>query len=180
MSGRSQHWTNQSVVKQDRMVFGSSLSQRSGSNRRGADGVRVEKFPRIHNIADPRRDSRDDWIKVWTWALPRKDHLHVKVQWQWLEQNEETKKMYCECSQSYLVWSKIHAKTLVISRTWIGQEVVRIPCQQTWWRTGQKLPRTWCSTLLKADILYSVPPVPSKEENWKAKEKERQIHSLQR
>ena len=65
--------------------FGNSLSQRLGSDRRGADGVRVEKFPRIHYIWNSRRDSKDDdWIKVWTRATQREDHLHVNVQWHWL------------------------------------------------------------------------------------------------
>ena len=31
-------------------------------------------------------------------------------------ENEEKRKLYCECSQSHRVWSKIHARTLVISR----------------------------------------------------------------
>ena len=36
-----------------------------GSNRRGADGIRVEKFHRIHYIKNSRRDSQDDdGIKV--------------------------------------------------------------------------------------------------------------------
>ena len=32
--------------------FRDTLSQRIGSNRRGADGVRVENFPRIHDIGN--------------------------------------------------------------------------------------------------------------------------------
>ena len=36
------------------------LMSRIGSNRRGADGVRAEKFPRIHCFADCRRDSKHD------------------------------------------------------------------------------------------------------------------------
>ena len=35
-----------------------------------------------------------------------------------------------------------------------------------------KLLRAWGSTSTRADILHFVPPVPWKEENWKAKEKE--------
>ena len=38
----------------------SRFFQRIGSNRRGTDGIRVEKFPRIHYIRNSRRDSKDD------------------------------------------------------------------------------------------------------------------------
>ena len=40
---------------------------------------------------------------------------------------------------------------------------------------GMKLLKAWCSTWLKADILYFVPSVLWKEENWEAKEKERHL-----
>ena len=40
---------------------------RIGSNRRRANGNRVEKFPRMHNITDSRWDSEsDDWNAMWT------------------------------------------------------------------------------------------------------------------
>ena len=45
VSGRYQWWTSQSMEKQDQLVLGNTLSQRFGSDRRKADGVRVEKFP---------------------------------------------------------------------------------------------------------------------------------------
>ena len=42
-----------------------TLSQRFGSNRRGTDGIRAEKFPRIHYVGNSRRNSTDDGgIKV--------------------------------------------------------------------------------------------------------------------
>ena len=34
-------------------------------------------------------------------------------------------KMYCECSRSYWVYSKIHGRTLVVSGAWVGEEMVR-------------------------------------------------------
>ena len=53
--------------RENGLVFEFMSMQRFGSNRRGADGVRVEKFPGIHCIADPCWDSEyDDWNKVWT------------------------------------------------------------------------------------------------------------------
>ena len=53
---------------------------------------RVHEFPRIHRIADSRRDpEHDDWNTMWIWSIPRKDHLHVNVQRHCLERkrNEE-------------------------------------------------------------------------------------------
>ena len=43
-----------SLERQDQMVLGITLSQRFGSNRRGADGVRVAKFPGIPYIVNSR------------------------------------------------------------------------------------------------------------------------------
>ena len=52
-------------------------------------GVRVETFPRNHNIGHPREDSKsNERPTVWTWALQRQDHLHVNVQWHCMERKE--------------------------------------------------------------------------------------------
>ena len=42
------------------MVFGKQSLQRSESNRRQADGVRVENITRNHNVGPPRADSKSD------------------------------------------------------------------------------------------------------------------------
>ena len=56
-----QAWTD----KIKSYLFGNTLSQRIGSNRRRTDGIRVENFPRIHYVGRSRRDSKDDGrIKV--------------------------------------------------------------------------------------------------------------------
>ena len=58
---------SRSLGKQDQLVLGNTLSLSFGSDRRGADGVRVDKFPRIHFVGNSRRDSKDDdWHSVWT------------------------------------------------------------------------------------------------------------------
>ena len=63
------------------MVFGKSQPQRCGSNRPGADGVRVDDLSRIRYIVNSQWDSEyDGRIAMWTWAISRKDHLHVHVQ----------------------------------------------------------------------------------------------------
>ena len=60
--------------KDKKKVFGDTLPQRIGSNWWRADGIRVEKFPRIHYIGISSWDSKHD-------GDIRKDHLHVHVQW---------------------------------------------------------------------------------------------------
>ena len=42
------------------MVFGKQSLQGYESNRRHADGVRVESIPRNHNVGPPQEDSRSD------------------------------------------------------------------------------------------------------------------------
>ena len=61
-----------------------------------------------------------------------------------------------------------------VGRLW-GLEARRNGVEPTltnWMENGIKLLKAWCSTSLKADILCFVPPVPLKEESWKAKKKE--------
>ena len=58
--GKDQWKSRQSLEGEDRLVSEYTSTKRIGSNRWGADGVRVEKFPRIHQIANPRRDSKHD------------------------------------------------------------------------------------------------------------------------
>ena len=42
------------------MVFGKQSLQGYESNRRNADGVRVENIPRNHNVGPPREDSKSN------------------------------------------------------------------------------------------------------------------------
>ena len=120
------------------MVFGNTLSQRCGSDRREHIESEWKEFPRIHYIGNSRRDSKDDnWIKVWSWSIQKKDHFQVDVQWHWLGKTRKQRRWYCECSQSHRVCSKIHARTMVVSRAWVGEEMVRNSCQQAWWRVGE-------------------------------------------
>ena len=99
-------------------------------------------FPRIHYIGNSRRDSKDDG-----W---------IKV---W------TKAILL----STLEDSREHfGQFLVLDRRWYGTDLMSTNLMEN----DIKLLRTGCSTLPKANILYSVPPAHSKEENWKAKEME--------
>ena len=60
VSGQDGSKSHKRMEGESRMVYDFSPMSRIGSNRRGADGVRVEKFPRIHYIANPRRDPEKD------------------------------------------------------------------------------------------------------------------------
>ena len=63
------------------MVVGKQSLQGYESNRRNADGVRVENIPRNQNVGPPREDSKsNEGPTVCTGALQREDHLHVNVQ----------------------------------------------------------------------------------------------------
>ena len=42
------------------MFFCNTIAQRLGSDRRRADGVRVEKLPKIRYIGNSRRDPEDN------------------------------------------------------------------------------------------------------------------------
>ena len=99
---------------------------RIGSNRRGADGVRVDKFTRIYCIADCRRDpEHDDWKEMWTWAISRKNHLHVNVQRHCMGRKRKQRNVCCELYKCGRTYKKICARTLVISWAWIREEMVR-------------------------------------------------------
>ena len=78
--GQNQCKSRKRMDGENQFVYEFIPVSRIGSNRRGADGVRVDKFTRIYCIADCRRDpEHDDWKEMWTWAISRKNHLHVNV-----------------------------------------------------------------------------------------------------
>ena len=84
--GRHQSRTSSRLERQKSMVFGNTLSQRIETIRWRTDGIRVEKFPRSLYIGNSQWCPKDDGrIKVWTWAISRKDHRHVHVQWHCME-----------------------------------------------------------------------------------------------
>ena len=75
--GRHQCRTISRLERQNWIVFGNTLYQRIESTWWWTDGIRVERFPRIHYMVNSQWDSKhDDRIKVWTWAVSRKDHWH--------------------------------------------------------------------------------------------------------
>ena len=135
------------------------------------DGEQMEfewKIPRVYYIGNSRRGSKyDDWIKVWTWTIQRKDHLHVNEKWHWLGKTMKHRRLYFERSQCYWVCSKIHARTLVVSGAWIGEEMARNACLQTWWRMGENCWRHDAQLCRKRTSHFPVLPAHEKEKTWK-------------
>ena len=126
--GKNQWKSRKDMEGENWVVYEFIPMSRIGSNQGGADGVRVEDFPRIHYIADSRRDpDHDDWNTMWTWALPRTDHLHVNVQ----------RHLYgLRFQNRSRIGKKIRARTLVVSWAWIRKEMVRNSRVQTEWKMG--------------------------------------------
>ena len=87
---------------------------------------RVEKIHRIHYIADSRRDPQnDDWNTVWTWAVYRKNYLHINVQRHSMVGRRKGRNVYCEFQNCGRSCEKIRGRSLVVSWAWIRKEVVR-------------------------------------------------------
>ena len=88
--------------EKDRMVYGFIPMSRIGSNRRGADGARVESFPGFTTsqiLAEIQKN--DDWNTVRTWAIYRTNHLHVNVQWHCMERKKETQNCVLQVSKTW-------------------------------------------------------------------------------
>ena len=99
---------------------------RVGSNRRRPDEVQVGILPRIHNIADSRRDPKhDDWNEVWNRALPMTNHLHVNVQRHCMERRRKHWIVYWEFPKRSRICKTTRARTLVVSWAWIRKEMLR-------------------------------------------------------
>ena len=108
------------------MVFGKQWLQGYESNRRHADGVRVENIPRNHNVGPPREDSKsNERITVWTWALQWRSHLHVNVQWHCMARERKQSKMWIQVTDSCELRSQIPSRSLVFLAAWIRRKMVR-------------------------------------------------------
>ena len=152
------------------------------SNRIDGDQIEFEweNFLRIHYIGNSRRDSKyDDWIKVWKWAIQRKDHLHFNVQWHCLGKTRERRKLYCECSRSCWVWSKIHARTLVIpglgsEKKWYGSHVNKLDGE--WHKTAEDMKLNFAESWTSYIPCYQ----RIRKRRIEKQRKRSEIHSLQR
>ena len=132
------------------------------------------KNPRIHYLGNSHWDSEDDGrIKVWTWAISRKDHLNVHVTMILCGELQEMKKFVQRILSTLRHTPKGSIRMMVISGTWLWEKVVWNSRQQAKWWMEQSCWDSWWSISLKAGILFFKPPVFWKEENWKVNVVER-------
>ena len=106
---------------------------RVGSNRRGADGARVENLPGFTDLqilAEIQKMMTEN--TMWTWAIPRTDHIHVNVQRHCMLRKRKRRLVHCECRRC----KNIRARTLVFSWAWIRNEMVRNSHVQAEWKMG--------------------------------------------
>ena len=138
------------------------------SNRRGADGVRVEKFPRIHSQWKILAEIQNmmNWTTLWTWAIPRTNYLHVNKQRQCMKRKRKRRILYCELKIA-ADYAKNRARTLVVSWAWIRERngYGTRTCTNRM-ENGIESLRTWCSASVKADTPCYVDPVLWNEEIW--------------
>ena len=142
-------WSYCDLEEENSIVFGKQSLQRYESNRRHADGVRVDNIPRNHDVGPPREDSMsNERLTVWTWALHIQDHLHVNVQRHWIGSKKETKKDVNTIQRQLGVM--LADSLAVIGLSWVldqkrsGTELPLtdltdhgINQQRTWWQTHQ-------------------------------------------
>ena len=93
--------------------------QRSIWNWWRTDWVRVECFPRTYVIGNlPKNPERLARTIHWTWKFWRLNHLHVDVQWHWLDENGKFRTMFFKFWTRQELREEIHAGAL----DWPGSE----------------------------------------------------------
>ena len=128
MSGWYQWQTSGSLGKQDPMVFGNVLSQRSESNRRRANGVRVGQFSQnsLHWVFSTRfkRWWRNQSVNQ---SNSKEGSSSCQCTMTLYGRTRKQRQLYFEFCQKYRVCSKIPWRTLVVSGTRIREEMVWNP-----------------------------------------------------
>ena len=155
-------WSYCDLEEQNWMVFGKQSLQRYESNRRHADGVRVENIHKNHNVGPPREDSKsNERPTVWTWVLQWQDHLHVNVQWHCMARKRKQRKMWIQFTDSCGICSQIPSWSLIFRVAWIRREMVRHLYSQTRRIMGSnstendsKFLRIWSSTTSGLQCLW--------------------------
>ena len=135
--GQNQWKSRKGMEGENRLVYEFIPISRIGTNRRGADGVRVDNFPRIQYVAaqwrsqqftvEIRRDTRE---------FHRTDHLHVNVQRHCMGRERKRRIVYCEFQNRSRLCKKIRGRTLVVSCARIREEMVRNSHEQAEWKMG--------------------------------------------
>ena len=129
----------------------------------------MDKFPRIHCKGNSRIQ------KMMTELHCEPEQFKGRIIFTLYEKNEE--------KQKHVLRILLQLRIMLADSCWDvghfwdldqrinGTELVLINQMEI----GTKLLKAWCSTLPKAVTQYFVPPAPWKEENKKAKERERSL-----
>ena len=103
-----------------------------------ANGIRVDKFPRIHHIA-VRQQSPRVTVKIErnTRKIHWTNYLHVDVQRHLMGIKRQVTRMRINRPTRSDLCEKIFTRKIVVPRTWIRKEVVFYSWKQTTRRMGQ-------------------------------------------
>ena len=100
-----------------------SKLQKLWQNRRWADGIRVEYFPRIQYVAAQWRSQKFTvQIRRNTRKFHRKNFVHVDVQRHFLWNKRQWRRMSGKCSTRIYVSKKIWKRTMVIHWSWFWEK----------------------------------------------------------
>ena len=106
--------------------------QKLWQNRRRANGIRVEYFPRIQYVAAQSRSQTFAVEIRWdTREFYRKDYLHVDVQRHLMWIKRQWKRMRVKCSTRFSFCKKTWNRTMIMSWSWFREEVVFYQCRQS-------------------------------------------------
>ena len=141
-----------------------------GPNRRRANGIRVDTFPRIHNITDPRWDS-EKWCTKCSMNLC----------------SSQVESSSCQCTMTLYVEIK-KTKNYVLRILPLWQDMQKdsftdighfydLEQKRNGYRGEMMSLNTCCSTSVKADIPYSVEQVLCDEELCEEKKVENCLHT---
>ena len=154
--------------------------QKLWQNRRRANGIRVEYFPRIQYVAAQWRSQTFTVQIRWdTREFHRKNPIYVDVQWHFLLIKKTTKNNVWQIPNSYLCTrgdlekDNGHLLVLVLKRN----GAVSVKTVHKEYRTI--LLKGCCWNLLKADVQFPRYDPNCPEVNWKAKDMENCRYTMQ-
>ena len=148
--------------------------QKLWQNRRRANGIRVEYFPRIHQYVAAQWRSQTFIVQIRcdTREFHRKNPIYVDVQWHFLWIKSERKRMSDKCQTRISVREEIWKRTMVIYWSWFWQEVVLYQWRQSTGTMGQYggkdvvgIRRKWMSNFPRYEPI--VPRSTQKQRTWK-------------
>ena len=148
-----------------------SRIQKLWQNRRWADGLRVEYFPRIQYVAPQWRSQKfTEQIGRNTRKCHRKNSFHVDVQRHFLWNKRQWTRMSGKRTTRIFVCKKIWKRTMVISLVLVLRKSGILSKRTVHKESGTKLKKGCCRNSLRADVQFSVPRLHCPEENSKAKD----------